>query len=184
MNAGVKVSGMDALGAVEADLKTMGSLIDTVIREARDLIDADLEAANAARMLTNEKYKNEVVLLRQQNEALVALLESERLNADSAKDELVRRLSAFLGEFTVERDRSLREAFEAIRSANQERENEAELFVEQHGKLMEQIKKQGTDVNGQLQRRSGEGKRTRDGAFKVSSRWNGILHGTNSTASH
>lgn len=172
MNAEIKLSGIDALGAVEADLKTMGSLIETVTRETRELIDADLEAANTARMLTSEKCKHEVVLLQQQNEALVALLESERLKADNAKDELVRRFSAFLGEFTVERDRSLREAFKVIQSANQEQENEAEFFGEQHGKLMEQIKKQGTEVNGQLQRRSGEGKRTRDGAFKVSSRCN------------
>jgi kinesin family member 11 len=165
----VKLAGMDALGAVEAELKTMGSLIDAVIREARNHIDADLETARTAKTLASENSRNEVARLRQQNETLVALLESERVKADHAKDELLRRLSGFLGDFTVDRDRSLREAFGAIQSANQKRESETGLFSEQHGKLMEQIQKDGTAVNGQLQKRSAEGKRTRDGAFKVSS---------------
>ena len=170
MITGVKLAGVDALGAVEAELKTMGSLIDAVTREARDHIDADLKTARTAATLTNENCRNEVARLRQQNETLVALLESERLRADNAKDELVRRLSAFLGDFTVERDRSLREAFGAIQNANQKQEGETGLFSEQHGKLMEQMEKDGAEVKGQLQKRSGEGKRTRDGAFKVSSR--------------
>jgi kinesin family protein 11 len=168
MSIGVKLAGVDALGAVEAELKTMGALIDTVMREARDHIDADLETARTAETLTSENSRNEVARLRQQNETLVALLENERLKADTAKDELVRRLSVFLGDFTVERDRSLREAFGAIRSENEKREHETEMFSEQHGKLMEQIQKAGTEVKGQFQKRSGEGKRTRDGAFKVS----------------
>lgn len=167
LSKGVKMAGMDVLGAVEAELKTMGSLIDIVIREARDHIDADLETVRAAKTLTSENCKNEVARLRQQNETLAALLESERLKVDNAKDELVRRLSVFLGNFTVERDRTLREALGAIQGANHKREGETEVFAEQHGKLMEQIQEDGTEVNGQLQKRSGEGKRTRDGAFKV-----------------
>lgn len=167
LSKGVKMAGMDVLGAVEAELKTMGSLIDIVIREARDHIDADLETVRAAKTLTSENCKNEVARLRQQNETLAALLESERLKVDNAKDELVRRLSVFLGNFTVERDRTLREALGAIQGANHKREGETEVFAEQHGKLMEQIQEDGTEVNGQLQKRSGEGKRTRDGAFKI-----------------
>ena len=166
---GVKLAGVDALEAVEVELKTMGSLIDAVIHEARDHIDADIKIARTAETLTSESCSNEIARLRQQNETLVTLLERERVKADNAKDELVRRLSVFLGDFTVERDRSLREAFGAIENANQKRESETVLFSEQHGKLMEQIQKDGTEVQGQLQRRSGEGKRTRDGAFKVGS---------------
>jgi kinesin family protein 11 len=153
-------------------VKTIGSLLETVIREARGHIDADLETVRAAKTLTSVNCRNEVARLQQQNEVLVALLESERLKADNAKDELVRRLSVFLGDFTVERDRSLREAFGVIQSANQKREDETELFAEQHDKHMERIKNDGTEANGQLQRRSGESKRTRDGAFKVGSRLN------------
>jgi kinesin family member 11 len=168
LSTDVKLAGMEALGRVEAELKTMGSLVDAVVREARGHINADLETAHAAKALASENCRNEVARLRQQNETLVALLESERLKADNAKDELVRRLSVFLGDFTVDRDRSLREAFGAIQSANQKRESETGKFAEQHSKLMEQIQTDGTEVNGQLQKRSGEGKRTRDGAFKVS----------------
>jgi len=172
MSMGVKLAGMEALGTVEAELKTMGSLIDIIIREARNHIDADLETARTAKTLTSDNCKNELARLRQQNETLAALLENERLKASTAKDELIRQLSAFLGEFTMERDRSLREAFGAIQNANQKREDETGLFVEQHTKLMEQIKQDGTEVDGRLDRRSGEGKRTREGAFKVSSHTN------------
>jgi kinesin family protein 11 len=167
MSMGVKVTGMEALGAVETELKTMGSLLETVIREARGHIDADLETARAAKTLTSVNCKNEVARLQQQNEALIALLENEKLKADNAKDELIRRLSVSLGDFAVERDRSLREAFGVIQSANQNREDETELYAEQHDKLMDRIKNDGTELDGQLQRRSGESKRTRDGAFKV-----------------
>ena len=95
------------------------------------------------------------------------LLELERQKSEKAKDMLITRISGLLGEFMVERDRSLRETFEQMRNRNVVGEGEMEKCERENEERIVGIIRAGEDWTNSLVRRGAEGKRLRDGAIKV-----------------
>lgn len=120
-----------------------------------------------AKAVSDEVTSAEIGRLQEQNALLARLLESERLKSDKAKDKLISRISGLLGDFTAERDRSLRDAFEEMRSRNVTGEGEMEKCGNENGERIVNVIRAGEDWGGSLTRRGGEAKRLRDGAFKV-----------------
>jgi kinesin family protein 11 len=117
--------------------------------------------------LSDEATSTEIGRLQEQNALLVRLLESERMKSEKAKDQLISRISGLLGDFTAERDQSLREAFEEMHNKNLIGEVEMEKCGNENGERMVNVIRAGEDWSGSLTKRGGEGKRLRDGALKV-----------------
>lgn len=167
----LELVGADAFKSVEAALKSMVSLVDAVVQETSDFIEAEREDVLRVKALVDDASQKEISRLRHQNEALVKMLEVEKVKGNKAKDELIQRVSGLLGDFTAERDRSLREAVGVVQHENRAGEDDTKALMEQHSEIMEQMEAAGTEVDQALQTRRNESKRTRDGALKVSPRF-------------
>ncbi|RDB21393.1 Kinesin-like protein bimC [Hypsizygus marmoreus] len=167
MSKEVEKSGIEAFGAVEVAVKNMVSLVETVVQEACDHVDAEREAVLHAKTLANDASNDEIARLREQNEALLKMLEHERIKGNKAKDELIQRVSGLLGVFVEERDKSLRDVVGFVQDGNQKSGAGMKAFVEEHDFVMKEMENNGLELTGTLRNRSGEGKRTRDGAFKT-----------------
>ncbi|KAG6866932.1 hypothetical protein C0991_003848 [Blastosporella zonata] len=160
-------AGGAAFKSVEEALTSMLSLVDNVVSSAAEFIATERENVRQAKELAADISREEMNRLRMQNEALVKMLDAEKIKGEQAKDELIRRVSGLLGEFTMERDRSLREAADAVQACNREGEDEIKTFMGRHGEVMEQMETVGAKVDENFEQRRREGKRTRDGAFKA-----------------
>lgn len=121
-----------------------------------------------AKALSDETTSAEITRLQEQNVLLARLLESERTKSEKAKDQLISRISGLLGDFTAERDRSLRDAFEEMRNRNVIGEGMMEKCGIENGERIVGVIRAGEDWGNSLTKRGGEGKRLRDGVFKVS----------------
>jgi kinesin family protein 11 len=154
---------------VESALKAIGSLIETLVRNAREYVDSERESVLQAKALANTAANTEIDRLQEQNVVLTKLLESENLKAEKAKDELIQRVSGLLGEFTSARDRSLREAVSGVQASNAKAEEEMQQFGTKHGEMMDGMVAKAGELAVSMERKGTEGKRTRDGALKVSS---------------
>jgi len=148
-------------------LKSVGSLIETVVQESHTYIQQERQLLLDAKALSDEATSAEIGRLQEQNALLVCLLESERLKSEEAKDQLISRISGLLGDFTAERDQSLRDAFEKMHHRNVIGEGEMEKCGNENGGRIVNVIRAGEDWGSSLTRRGGESKRLRDGAFKV-----------------
>ncbi|KIJ11285.1 hypothetical protein PAXINDRAFT_15821 [Paxillus involutus ATCC 200175] len=96
--------------AVKDALKVIGSLIDTIVDEAKARAD--------------EMSRAEITHLQAQNALLTHTLELEKIRSEGAKDELVQRVSGLLGEFVAAQDQELREVFSGVMKGNTKAEEE------------------------------------------------------------
>lgn len=154
---------------MEDALKALGSLVEGLAQEARKFIDSERESIVSAKLLATNASAAEVTHLREQNELLTRLLLSENAKAEKAKDELIQRVSGLLGEFTAARDQSLRAAVSQVSDRNLEAEAGMVKFELEHGDIMNSMVSTGDVSQVIVERKGKEGKRTRDGALKVSS---------------
>lgn len=143
--------------------------MDAIIREAHAYVEAERTSALEAKSLVNSAASAEITRLQEQNALLTRLLEAEKTKGERAKDELLQRVSGLIGDFTAARDRSLREAMGVVQEGNREAAGSMQSFDSAHGKAIDGMVMRGSDVAMTLDKRGGESKRTRDGAFKVSS---------------
>jgi kinesin family protein 11 len=112
--------------------------------------------------------KTEMAHLQAQNALLVQIVEAEKMKSARANDELVEHISGLLGDLVASRDRELREAFGAVAKANTKHEEEFSKFGQRHERMMNDVAARGSETTTSMERRGTEGKRTRDGALKVS----------------
>lgn len=137
------------------------------MQESQTHIQQERQLLLDAKALSDKATSAEISRLQEQNALLARLLESERVKSEGAKGQLISRISGLLGEFTAERDRSLRDAFEEMHNRNVIGEGEMEKCGNESGERMVNVIRAGEDWGSSLTRRGGEGKRMRDGAFKV-----------------
>jgi kinesin family member 11 len=154
--------------AVEKALKTLGSIVESLVRETQSHIEEERVSMQQVNALADSTINDELIRLRQQNEMLTRLLETERAQGEKAKDELIQRVSGLLGDFTKERDRSLAQAVVCVQGSNNKAEEGMRSFGDAFAQLTTIMGKRRDKTIGVLERRSGENKRTRDGALKVS----------------
>jgi kinesin family protein 11 len=166
-----ELAGVGGFTAVEKALKAMGSLVESIVREAREYVHAERESVVEAKTLADSTANCEIEWLRQQNEALTRMLDNEKVKAEKGKDELIRRVSGLVNDFTRERERGLTEAVEVVQGGNGKAVEGLTVFVGKHAEVMEEMGRTGEKVRVSLEKRGGEGKRTRDGALKVSTRF-------------
>lgn len=156
---------------VESAFKALGNIVDTVVREAQTYVSSERKQLQEAKAMADNTTNAEILRLQQQNAHLTRMLEAEKAEADRAKDELIKRISGLLGDFTAERDRSLREAFSAMTESNTAAEREMIQLSQEHGKQLEDVVGRGKQWSLDLEKRGVEGKRARDGGIKVGSLW-------------
>ncbi|KIK96808.1 hypothetical protein PAXRUDRAFT_825572 [Paxillus rubicundulus Ve08.2h10] len=153
--------------AVEDALKTMVSLIDTIVNEGLAFVKAEGESTRQAKALVDEMSRAEIARLQAQNALLTHTLESEKIRSEAAKDELVQRVSGLLGEFIAAQDQELKEAFGGVMKENVKAEEEVGKFGQRHTRLIDDAAARGAEVSTSFARRGAEGKRMRDGAMKT-----------------
>ncbi|PSR74150.1 hypothetical protein PHLCEN_2v10106 [Hermanssonia centrifuga] len=153
--------------AVEKAFKSLGSITETILQEIQDYIVSERKSLQEAKALGDSTSNAEIARLQQQNALLTSLLESERIQSDRAKEELVTRITSLLGNFTAERDRRLRETFSEMTESNATAEAGMKKLGKDQGQRLEAVIGKGREWGGALEKRAGEGKRLRDGGFKA-----------------
>lgn len=157
---------MVALQAENA-FKSVASLLENIVQESQQYVQKEQKSLLEAKSHSDTATSAEVTRLQEQNILLMKLLESEKLKSEKSKDLLISRISGLLGEFTVERDKSLRETFAEMRDRNVVGEGEMERCGRENGERLVGVVRAGEDWSASLTRRGTEGKRLRDGALKV-----------------
>lgn len=152
---------------VDKALKSMGSLIETIVREAQEHVEIERKSVLDTKVLADSAANDEIARLQEQNAHLADLLENERVKSERARDDLIQRISGLLGDFVVDRDRSLREAFTDITESNVKAEGAMASFIGEHVNRVEGVVVRGLEWSAGLEKKGGEGKRLRDGALKV-----------------
>ena len=110
------------------------------MRQATNDIARESQAISEVKILANTAASEEIARLKQQNEELSRLLDRGRVDAEKAKDELVKRVSGLLADFLNERQVFLRTTIEDVQAetlrpqshANQRLKNSRDLV--RHGK--------------------------------------------------
>ncbi|KAJ6547610.1 P-loop containing nucleoside triphosphate hydrolase protein [Mycena capillaripes] len=162
----VNDAGLEAFTMVEKAVKAMGSVVESVVREACLFIEGERNSVAETKLLAATTAAAEMTHLRNQNELLTRMLEDEKLRGEKAKDELLQRVSGLLGEFAKERDRGLREAVGIVQAANVKAEEGMKVFERKHGDIAETMEAKGKEVARGVEKWGGDAKRTRDGALK------------------
>ena len=145
----------------------LGSLIEAFVTDGQKYIESEREVILQAKALAHNAADTEIMRLRAQNDFLVRMLESEKAKADKAKDDLVQRVSALLGEFTSARDQSLRAAVAHAQADNEKAKESMLQFEAGHIELIDSIVAKGAKSSTSFSKGSLDGKRTREGALKV-----------------
>lgn len=161
------ISSYASFTQVEKAFKSLGAITETVLEEAQDYIETERKSLQEAKAIADSTSKTEIIRLQQQNALLNRLLESERGKAERAQEELLKRISGLLGTFVTERDRSLREAFSEMTDSNTNAEAGMVKLGKDQGERLDAVVDKGMEWSTALNKREGELKRTRDGAFKV-----------------
>jgi len=153
--------------AVEKALNDIHSVLEFVLQETQGYIKDGLTSLELTRQLTNEAAQTEIVRLREQNEALIRMLKSERVKADRAKGVLLHNMSEMLDGFMNEHHSRLEVNMNDLRDQNLEAQNVLELYLEQHNRVVGQMTDAGTSTQTNLHSQGASAKRNRDGTFKV-----------------
>ena len=119
------------------------------------------------KQLADTTSQAEIARLKQQNTLLLQLLESEKVKADKAKDDLIRQISTLLGNFTAERDRSLRETFSEMADSNLSAQEGMELLGTMQGEAIDGVVGSGQEWNESLEKSGDEFKKAQSSGRKV-----------------
>lgn len=152
---------------VEDAFKHMGTVIETIVKEALSYIAAESKSLGEAKDLADSIANAEITRLKQQNDLLKRLLESEKVKAGRAGEEFKQRVATLVDEFTAERDRSLREAFSEMSDSNTNAQKDMHRLAQQQGQQLDGVQQIGSEWGATVEKRRAEAKRTRDGGLKV-----------------
>ena len=153
---------------LESSLTALSTMIDDVAKDALQFTEAEKSLMQQAKALAEGASNAEIQRLRKQNQALVKLLDDEKLNAQKDQNDLVQRISCMIGDYMDERDRSLRQAVGLVHDENKRAREALSTFAADHESVMNSSHDRVAEMNSILHEKSKESKRTRDVAFKVS----------------
>ncbi|RPD66242.1 kinesin-domain-containing protein [Lentinus tigrinus ALCF2SS1-7] len=163
----VESSSMASCATAEKAFQDLGALTEAIKQGSLDFIATERQTLQEAKALADNTTNTEVLRLKQQNALLTRLLETERIEAKRSADALLERISGLLGDFTTERDRSLRETFSEMTESNNAAEHEMKQLGQKQGQQLEAAVMRGSSWSEQLTKRGVEGKRLRDGGVKA-----------------
>ncbi|KAG8944135.1 kinesin motor protein cin8 [Tulasnella sp. 424] len=174
LNESCQVLSGQIVAACEAGVETATkafksaiATIEDVTKEAQDFVQAERQAMSDIITISEEASAAEISRLRNQNNLLTTLLDSEKVKAEKMRDDLIKQVSSLLCGFTDARDRSMREAIDSVRAdirEGQQQMGEVEERARSVGRGAEVRYKQ---VEGRVVSLSGEGRRVGDGGLKA-----------------
>ncbi len=153
---------------VETAFHELSALTEAIKQEALEFISAERKTLQEAKSLADNTTNVEIQRLREQNALLTRLLETEHKEAKRSADALLKRIADLLGDFTTERDRSLRETFSEMTESNKAAEHEMQQLGQKQGQQLDAAVVRGSSWSEHLTKRGVEGKRLRDGGIRVS----------------
>jgi len=153
---------------LESSLTTLSTMIDDVANDVLQFAEAEKSLMQQAKILAEGASNAEIQRLRKQNQALVKLLDDEKLNAQKAQNDLLQRISGMIGDYMDERDRSLRQAVGLVHDENKRAREALSTFAADHESIMNSSHDKVVEMNSTLHEKSKECKRTSGVAFKVS----------------
>lgn len=136
---------------------SMASVIDKLVKAAQESIESERIAAEQQRALVTRTAQEEIERLKKQNIHLFNLLESEKACSANARDELVKRVSSLLTDFSEERDRGLRNIVSKMRDDNTGASQSVGHFCQEHDTLMNEANDQRTTWMNSLRGMANEG---------------------------
>ena len=128
---------LNVLLQVEEAFQGLGALTEVIKQEALDFIAAERKTLQEATALADNTTNTEILRLKQQNALLMRLLETERVEAKRSADALLERIAGLLGDYTTERDRSLRGTFSEMTESNNAAEHEMQHLGQKQGQQLE-----------------------------------------------
>ncbi|CAL1704444.1 unnamed protein product [Somion occarium] len=155
------------VATVETAFKSLGSITHSLLQQAQGRIVTERKSLLEVKALAESTSKAEITRLKQQNALLIQLLESEKVKAERAKDELMKQFSSLLGNFTAERDRSLRETFSQMTKSNASAEEGMLIFSSQQGKAVDAVVASGRDWSAALEKSGVEVKKAQGSGQKA-----------------
>ncbi|KAI0647148.1 kinesin-domain-containing protein [Trametes meyenii] len=173
-----EASSLAGCNAVEKAFQELGSLTEAIKQEALEFVALERKTLQEAKALADNTTNTEILRLKQQNTLLTRLLETERVEAKRSADALLERIASLLGDYTNERDRSLRETFSEMTESNTAAEHEMQQLGQKQGQQLDAAFVRGSAWSEQLAKRGVEGKRLRDSGVKaLNSARNSIRNG-------
>ncbi|EJF65955.1 kinesin-domain-containing protein [Dichomitus squalens LYAD-421 SS1] len=161
-----ETSSLASCSVVEKTFQELGTLTEAIKQEALEFIATERKALQEAKALADNTTNTEILRLKQQNVLLTRLLETERVEAKRSADALLERIAGLLGDYTNERDRSLRETFSEMTGSNTTAEYEMQQLGQRQGQQLDAAVARGSQWSEHLTKRGVEGKRLRDGGIK------------------
>ncbi|PFH54335.1 hypothetical protein AMATHDRAFT_186247 [Amanita thiersii Skay4041] len=152
--------------ALEDSLNTLGSLAESVVRDASQYIENERIAKSKTRTLAEVSSNTEVQRLKKQNQVLLNLLDNEKQKGEKSRQELLQRINGLLGDYLKERDTSLRLAVGLVQAENSQAEQALSEFSASHSQLIAASDGHAAELNTTLSSVGQGCKRTRDGALK------------------
>lgn len=149
-------------------MQTLATVMDKVTKGARSTLEMERKAADRRSELVSHSTRLEVARLKEQNAQLTELLESEKRNAMKARDNLIKRVSSLLVDFTEERDRNLREVVSGMQESNTQAAENVETFVKKHDVLMSETGAHNRAWSTSLDKAATEGEKAKLCATEVS----------------
>lgn len=142
-------------------------LTEAIKQEALDFIATERKTLQETKALADNTTNTEILRLKAQNSLLTRLLETERIQAKRSADVLLERIAGLLGDFTTERDRSLRGTFSEMAESNNAAEREMQQLGQKQGQQLDAAVARGSTWSQHLTKRGIEGKRLRDEGIEV-----------------
>ena len=150
-------------------MEILASVVDKVINDARSTIEIERKATERQSELVTHNARAEISRLKDQNVQLTELLESERQTAMKARDNLVKRISSLLVDFTEERDRNLRDVVFGVQESNTLAAENVETFAKKHDVFMSEANAHSRAWGTSLDKAAAEGEKAKLSATDVSS---------------
>ncbi|KAF9075277.1 P-loop containing nucleoside triphosphate hydrolase protein [Rhodocollybia butyracea] len=160
-------SSSQTFSEAHAAVKDIYTILENVLQESAKFFEREQAALLKARSLVQQSTDSEIERLREQNLALLALVDHQKLDAKKAKDNLLQRVSGLLENFVNEQDRGLREAVSSMQNANVASGEEMKALNQRHGQTVESLDQDRASVVAVSDQARSDAKRTRDGSLKA-----------------
>ncbi|VDB83014.1 unnamed protein product [Peniophora sp. CBMAI 1063] len=156
-------------------IKAMSLLVENVVREAQDHIASERASLLEAKSLSETTSANEITRLREQNTALLRLVEMQKREGAKSRDELVKSIEAQIKGAYADGERRLAERVADLTEGNDKARDALDAFKGEMGAKVDASVERGMLWAGALEKKSGENKRLRDGSLKSCASVNNTL---------
>ncbi|KAJ4487931.1 kinesin 2 [Lentinula aciculospora] len=155
------------LSEAHAAVKAIHTAMEHVLQETAKFFEREQEALVKASAVVQQSTDSEVERLREQNRALLVLVEKQKAGANKAKDDLLQKVSGLLVNFVNEQDRGLRDAAASIQDANVAAENGMLSLNQRHEQVVDSLEQSRASLIAFSDQSRSDAKKMRDGSMKT-----------------